>query len=316
MSSSRGHFVCNDELGICCPADPAALYLTSQEKKPVEIHMFIDPLCPECWVLEPFVRKLQMEYSHYVTIKTFISHSGSNFQTSSDKEMERLFKEMAKSYNATACRTGMPCNGDVWHEQAIIMPYIANLGIKAAELQGKAIGSKFLRRVREALFLRKKNIADKNTLIDCAGFIDGMDVEEFKKDLDSESSKQALESDMRTTEEMNVNQLPALIFFGEDVDEPGLKVEGHYQYEVYVQIIEELAGKPLKKCPPIPLTDFISFYSIVSEKEISVLYDLSMDAVHKEMKKLKLRQMVEEIPTRQGYLWRYRQDEQKTSKSN
>lgn len=315
MNSSRSHFVCNDELGICCPTDPAALYLTPQEKKPVEIHMFIDPLCPECWVLEPFVRKLQMEYSYYVTIKTFISQSGSNFLPSSDKELGRLFKEMANSYNATACRTGMPCNGDVWHEQAITMPYIANLGIKAAELQGRAIGSKFLRRVREALFLRKKNIADKETLIECARFIDGMDVEEFKNDLQSESSEKALESDLKTTKEMNINQLPALIFFGDDVNEPGLKVEGHYPYEVYVQIIEELVGKPLKKCPPIPMTDFISFYSIVSEKEISVLYDLSMEAVHKEMKKLKLRQMVDEIPTRQGYLWRYRKDSEESLKT-
>lgn len=306
MSKAKGNFVCHDELGICCPVDPASLFTAPKEKKPVEIYMFIDPLCPECWVLEPFVRKLQMEYSHYVTIKTFIGKGASAYTPASDKDVQKLIRDMAKSYNATACRTGMPCNGDVWYEHKITMPYTANLGIKAAELQGKAIGSKFLRRVREALFLKKKNIADKDTLIECAKFIDGMDVDEFMKDLDSDSPKIALESDERTTQEMEVNQLPTLVFFGEDVNEPGLKVEGHYPYEVYVQIIEELVGKPLKKCPPIPLQEFISFYSIVTEKEIAVLYDLSLDDVHREMKKLKLKQIVNEVPTRQGFLWQYK----------
>ena len=27
------------------------------DKKPIEIYMFIDPLCPECWALEPIIKK-------------------------------------------------------------------------------------------------------------------------------------------------------------------------------------------------------------------------------------------------------------------
>ena len=43
------------------------------ENKPLEIYMFIDPLCPECWALEPIMKKLQIEYGQYFTIKYVIS---------------------------------------------------------------------------------------------------------------------------------------------------------------------------------------------------------------------------------------------------
>ena len=39
------------------------------DKKPIEIYMFIDPLCPECWALEPIIKKLQIEYGKYFSIK-------------------------------------------------------------------------------------------------------------------------------------------------------------------------------------------------------------------------------------------------------
>ncbi|WP_258871641.1 DsbA family protein, partial [Halobacillus trueperi] len=34
-------------------------------KRPIEIYVFIDPLCPECWSLEPFLKKLTIEYGRF-----------------------------------------------------------------------------------------------------------------------------------------------------------------------------------------------------------------------------------------------------------
>jgi len=132
-----------------------------------------------------------------------------------------------------------------------------------------------------------------------------MDIEEFSKDLHSEIATKSLQSDVHTTSEMDVESLPTLVFFGEDVNEPGLKVQGLYNYDVYVDIITELIGKKPEKCPPISIEQFIAFYSLVAEKEISVVFDKSMKEVHKDMQKLQLKQKVEEIRTKQGSLWRF-----------
>ncbi|PYZ93494.1 dithiol-disulfide isomerase [Salipaludibacillus keqinensis] len=305
MTSQQGNFVCYDDLGICCPAEPESFYINDQRKKPVEIYVFIDPLCPECWSLEPTIKKLQMEYSNYFTITTFLGNEIRSLNTPCGKNYQTLVHEMAQSYNETACRTGMPCDGDVWYENAMTTPYSAILAIKAAELQGKAIGSKYLRRVREALFLHKKNIADEDVLLACAKKVQGMDIHEFSKDLNSEVARKSLHDDAKTKKEMDVNSMPTLVFFGEDVDEPGVKVQGSYDYDVYVDIISEMIGKQPEKCPPISIEQFISFYSLVAEKEISVVFDKEMKDVRKDMKKLQLKQMVEEIQTKHGSLWRY-----------
>jgi predicted DsbA family dithiol-disulfide isomerase len=46
-------------------------------KKPLEIYVFVDPLCPECWALEPILKKLQIEYGQLLSLKHVL---GGNLQ--------------------------------------------------------------------------------------------------------------------------------------------------------------------------------------------------------------------------------------------
>ncbi|MBB6453056.1 hypothetical protein HNQ94_001504 [Salirhabdus euzebyi] len=41
--------------------------------KPVEIYVFIDPLCPECWSLEPILKKLTIEYGRFFKLRPIVS---------------------------------------------------------------------------------------------------------------------------------------------------------------------------------------------------------------------------------------------------
>lgn len=302
MANNRYMYVCDDSQGAYCPTDPSSFYTT--EEKPVEIYLFIDPLCPECWVIDPIIKKLQMEYGHYLRLKTFIGISPDKSSFQSGRNLQNRVQDMANSYHETACRTGIPCEGDVWYENPLTTPYTAAMAIKAAEMQGKSIGSKYSRRIREALFLKKKNIADKNVLIDCARHIDGMDIEAFEADLASDEPKKALESDMQTTNDMNIDTVPSMVILGEDPNEPGIKIKGNYSYSIYVDILEDLLGKPLEKCPLISIEQFVSFYSVVAEKELAIIYDLSIEDVRHELKKLQLRCLVDETKTKHGSVWR------------
>src|SRR5699024_4740872 len=42
-------------------------------QKPVEIYVFIDLLCPECWSLESYLRKISVEYGRYFTLRPILS---------------------------------------------------------------------------------------------------------------------------------------------------------------------------------------------------------------------------------------------------
>ena len=270
------------------------------DKKPLEIYMFIDPLCPECWALEPILKKLHIEYGRYFSLKHVLSGRIANLNVSKRKNYEVI----ADLWEKTASRSGMSCDGSLWLENPVASPYIASIAIKAAELQGRRAGIRFLRKLQEKLFIGKQNISDFEVLKVCAENA-GLDVEEFISDFHSESAAKAFQCDLKITTEMEVQEIPTLVFFNENAEDEGIKITGPYPYEVYVQILEEmLSEEPIKNQPP-PLDAFLKYFKLVASKEIAVVYNMSISQVEREMKKLLLLQKVEQLPAKYGTFWRY-----------
>lgn len=270
------------------------------EKKPIEIYMFIDPLCPECWALEPILKKLQIEYGRYFSIKHVLSGRLAMLNLTKKQHYENI----AEVWERTASRTGMSCDGSLWFENPIAYPHIVSVAIKAAELQGRRAGIRFLRKLQEELFLEKQNISDLEILKGCAKKA-GLDIGEFISDIHSDSAAKAFQCDLKITAEMEVQEIPTLVFFNENIEEEGIKVTGVYPYEVYEQILSEmLPGTPEKAIPP-PIEAFLKYFKLVASKEIAVVYNMSVSEVEREMKKLQLKQIVEQLPAKYGVFWRY-----------
>ncbi|MFC4386864.1 ClpXP adapter SpxH family protein [Gracilibacillus marinus] len=271
-------------------------------KKPVEIYVFVDPLCPECWSLEPYLKKLSVEYGRFFTIRTVLSGQLTNLNK--DKfERPRKLKDI---WEKTANRTGMCCDGDIWLENPISEPKLTSIAIKAAELQGKKAGKKFLRKVQELAFLEKKDISSESILLECAESLH-LDVDEFHQDLHSQSAKNALQCDLKITKEMDVEYIPTMVFFNESDEAEGIKISGIYPYDIYVKVLKQMLQRdPLPAKNPA-LIDFLSHYEFVATKEIAVVFDWSIEKTEREMKKLLLKQVVEKVPVKYGSFWRYSQ---------
>lgn len=270
-------------------------------QKPIEIYLFVDPLCPECWSLEPYLRKLSIEYGRFFTIRFVLT----GYLSSLTKEPFDQPKRIKDIWERTAKRTGMSCDGDLWLENPISAPWVASLAIKAAELQGKKAGRVFLRKIQENLFLKKKNITDETVLMLCAEEAK-LDIQEFVNDLHSASAKKALQSDFKLTKEMEVDYIPSMVFFNQRIDDQGVKISGLYPYEIYVRIMSDILNKVLIPSEKPPLADFISFYEVIGSKEIAVVYDWTEEKAEREMKKLQLKRVVEKIPVKYGSFWRYK----------
>jgi predicted DsbA family dithiol-disulfide isomerase len=279
--------------------DPSE-YCQSLDKKPIEIYMFVDPLCPECWALEPIIKKLQVEYGKYFSIKHVLSGRLATLNMNRKKRYETI----AELWEKTASRTGMSCDGSLWFENPVSSPYLASIAIKSAELQGKKKGIRFLRRLQEVLFLEKQNVSNFEVLKNCARSV-GLDVEEFVTDIHSETAAKAFQCDLKITNEMDVQEIPTLVFFNANVEEEGIKITGLYPYEVYVQILEEMLQQKPDAAQPPSLEQFLMQYKMVASKEVAVVYDMTVPQAEKELKKLMLKQMVEQIPAKYGMFWRY-----------
>ncbi|WP_272955372.1 ClpXP adapter SpxH family protein [Heyndrickxia coagulans] len=268
-------------------------------KKPLEIYVFIDPLCPECWALEPVLKKLRLEYGVYFRLRHVLIGKLSNLN-----DIPKKREAIADYWEKTASRTGMSCDGSLWIENPITSPYIVSIAIKAAELQGKKQGLRFLRKVQELVFLEKRNISDIQILIDCAKGA-SIDVDEFLHDIHSESAAKAFQCDLKITSEMEVTESPSLVFFNEHIEDEGLKISGLYSYDIYVQVLQEMLGKDPSPLPLPPLEEFLKYFGFVASKEIAVVYDMPVHEAEKELKKLVLQQKVRKIEGKHGSFWKY-----------
>ncbi|RCW69746.1 putative DsbA family dithiol-disulfide isomerase [Saliterribacillus persicus] len=249
-------------------------------KKPIEIYVFVDPLCPECWSLEPYLKKLTIEYGRFFTIRLVLTGQLTNL----NKDKFDKPKKLKDIWEKTANRTGMSCDGDLWIENPIHYPWLSSLAIKAAELQGKKAGKKFLRKIQELVFLDKKDISNEDVLLECAQDVN-LDVAEFKNDLYSASSRKALQCDVKITKEMDVEYIPAMVFFNESADDAGLKLSGMYPYEIYTKVLNQMLEREVLPAKKPTLTEFISYYDYVGTKEVAVVYDWTLEKAEKEMKK-------------------------------
>ncbi|PXW93131.1 putative DsbA family dithiol-disulfide isomerase [Streptohalobacillus salinus] len=269
-------------------------------KKPIEIYLFTDPLCPDAWSLDPIIKKLQLEYGRFFTLRPILSGKWSNIENDALRTPLKLKKQWEK----TAQLTGMCCDGDLWLEDPITYPINVSIAIKTAELQGIKAGRRYLRKVQENLFLNRIDISTDEHLIRLAKEAE-LDSEEFERDLHSDTAKRALRCDLNLTKEMEIDETPSLVFFNEDAEDEGLKLSGAYSYDIYVKVLKQLLQKDVQPMPKPSLEEFIYYFKFISSLEVSVVFDWPIEKACNEMKKLKLKRVVESVPVKHGTFWRY-----------
>lgn len=265
--------------------------------KPIEVYSFLDPVCPECWGLEPITKKLSIEYGDYLSIRTLVGVKLNETTKTFEKKLQ------STQWGKTASLTGMSCDDQVVRESPP-SSLRAALAVKAAELQGRLAGQRFLRILQEQLFLSQRDINEEETLLACAKAAQ-LDLNEYRKDLASNGPIKAFQCDRKMTSEMEINEIPTLVFFNVESDDEGIKISGRYPYDVYVQLLSDMLGKtPIPKSPPDIIT-FLKDYRFIATKELAVVYNLEESEAERELKKLQLKQLVEAVPVKYGTFWRY-----------
>ncbi|MDI2589657.1 MULTISPECIES: ClpXP adapter SpxH family protein [unclassified Psychrobacillus] len=266
---------------ILIPTEPITSPLVN---KPLEMYVFLDPLCSACWEMQPIIRKLQVQYGQYFTIRTVLSTQLNNLNTvcnTSKEEKKQIHCEFP----------------DIEHS---VFPSIA---VKAAEFQGKKAALRFFNKIQEYLFIKTKNVTSLSVLQEIASKVN-IDVEEFTQDFKSRECARSFQSDLSITSEMDVTTFPSIVFFNENIEDEGIKVSGIYPYEIYVQILQEMLYEiPEVQQPPALEKLFDRFHSLTTN-EIASYYNISEQQAERELKKLLLLQKVERLVLPDVVIWR------------
>lgn len=94
----------------------------------------------------------------------------------------------------TSAASGMPVDGRLWLDAPPKSSYPACLAVKAAAEQ--QLDGRYLRRVREALFVEGRRADNPDALVALASDVNGMNVDRFRVDLQSNAIVEAFGSDL------------------------------------------------------------------------------------------------------------------------
>lgn len=256
------------------PSAPSTCY------KPVELYIFIDPLCPHTFAMQATLRKLQLEYEHYFTWRYVLSTQLTNLN----------------------CLSNRLKDCDTSHELDIAHPVLPSIAIKAAELQGKKAGLRYLTKVQQIAALGIRNLNSRATLIDIAKDIQ-LDVSEFIADFGSKEAARAFQCDLHITREMEVDEVPSIVFFNECIEDEGLKVSGTYDYAVYEHILQQLIAEELIPQPLPTIEDLFNRYTAMTTAEVAEIYSIDEQVAERELKKRMLQQKIERLMSDDLTLW-------------
>ncbi len=184
----------------------------------VTIQYFTDPICSSCWGIEPQLRRLAVEYGSAVEVEYHMGgllpgwdgFNGGGISKPSD--VATHWNEMSQHYK-------MPIIGDVWLEDSLASSYPPSIAFKAAELQDKQMAHAFMRRMREMVFMEKRNIARQGVINEAAAQV-GLDSVRLESDMKG-AGDALFKADLALTRASGVRGFPTI-----DPDQRGRPAAG------------------------------------------------------------------------------------------
>ena len=266
--------------------------------KKVTVQYFTDPICSTCWIIQPALKKMSLEYGPHLDIKYYMGGLLPSWDTCEGKiksptDAARLWNDVNEIYH-------MPIDGDIWLEDPLSSSFPPSIAVKAAQLQDDDIAILYLRRIREMLFLEKKNIMRWKYLEAAASEV-GLNVMAFAKAYEGRA-RLAFQQDLQLARDLGVRSFPHLIF--SNANGQTVRLKGHLYYEDLEKAILEL-NPYIKRCliDPRPVSLFRHFPTML-EEEFVLLSDLVTEDARVLLRQLGERGYIQRMPTKKGSLYK------------
>ncbi len=292
--------LCDIQTGLCEMPDtarPTSPTNIAAQKKPIRILYFTDPICSSCWGIEPQLRRLELEYGDQFDIEYRMggllpdwSYNSGGISKPSD--VAGHWDEVSHYYD-------MPIDGDVWLEDPLPSSYPPSIAFKAAQMQDKKLALKFLRRIREMVFLEKKNIT-KWEHISAAATQVGLDAVRLKTDFEG-AAQRAFQDDLTLSRSLGVRGFPTLFF--SDTSGNRLTLYGARPYAQFEQNLLTLAPETAKNAFGTTPDALFAYYPTLTAKEFSVLSGKPRAEAEKVLNALFEQKKLKKVVTKNGAMW-------------
>jgi 2-polyprenyl-6-methoxyphenol hydroxylase-like FAD-dependent oxidoreductase/predicted DsbA family dithiol-disulfide isomerase len=267
-------------------------------EKPLTITYFTDPICSSCWVLQPLLRKLLLEYDDYIKIDYHMGGLLPSWENFDDKRIAKP-TDAAQLWEEIRAKEKIPIDGDIWLEDPLMSSYPPCIAFKAAQLQDKDKAIFFLRRLKEMLFMEKKNINNWENLERAALFC-GLDAALLQKNMKKEGIDD-FKKDLAKANELNIRVFPTLIFERKGMESEILK--GLKTYEIIEQTILKYVPDAKKNSNLPTPANLFKLYNNMTEKEFAFLLSIDQPAADAELEKLNHQGLIQKVSVKEVAYW-------------
>jgi predicted DsbA family dithiol-disulfide isomerase len=299
-NQTNNPLLCDVETGMCeVPGHNATTDTlhTAATDKPVKVIYYTDPICSSCWGIEPQLRRLKLEYGNAVEIAYHMggllpdwSYNSGGISKPSD---------VAHHWDEVSTYYDMPIDGDVWLEDPLSSSYPPSIAFKAATLQDEAKAIKFLRVLREMVFLQKKNIT-KWEHIAAAAEKAGLNVAQMKTDYEGRG-KELFEADLAQGRSLGVRGFPTMIFSNGAGQQQ--VVYGSKPYSAYEAAIAQLYPQRKTSNYSKNWKDLFAIYPTLTAREYAELSGTPRADAEKALQALEQQGYLNRLTTKNGSLW-------------
>ncbi len=264
---------------------------TKLNKKRVNLIYFSDPVCSTCWIADSYVKKLLSEYSAIIDLEIRMGGMLESWSDFAGNNSEKSAAGLQKLWNTESSRYGIQLDGSIWTKKPIASSTPASLAYYAAERQSPEKAIKFIRVVREMLFLQNKDISENRHLVTAAYQV-GLDVPTFLADMSSSDMYQKYIEAKHDKNQFNITHYPSLVFINEEGEiaksiDLSDSISLMDMYTDWERILNELTnGNPRKQVKTRLVSEVLNDYERLSLSEIVLLSGFREKLVRQELRSL------------------------------
>ncbi len=239
----------------------------------VFVEYYTDPLCSWSWAFEAQWRRLRYECGSRLGWRYRMGGLIANWRNYEDPLNDiRLPAQMGPQWFEVGELTGMPLDARLWQEDPPSSSYPACVAVKAAQRQGQAVTEAYLRRLREAVMMERRNIARQDVLLAVAretAQMSNFDLDQFRNDLSMPETLDAFRQDLRDAAYHDIGRFPTLLLHSQNGR--GLILVGYRPYEALCEAVEHLAPG-LRQCAQMCSEDlavaYVTHWGHVTAREL------------------------------------------------
>jgi putative protein-disulfide isomerase len=246
-----------------------------------ELLYVTDPLCSGCWALEPAWRRLLYRYGEQLSVSHVYGGLLPGWDGFSDRNNAiAAAADVAPHWDAVSRASGQPIDSRVWLSDPPASSYPASIAAAAVRLVAPEQEGRYLRRLRELVFLERRNIARPEVLRAALAAIE-IDRHGWQAMLDGGAAERVFAADRALARRLGVRLFPTVLIEGA-AGRPGVVTEGSLSPQALERAVLEAVATPLAPSPESEsAAAVLDAYETATSAELAAALGLAVPAAER-----------------------------------